>query len=156
MIWEKQYEIGSFRNPLQSDTLARNRFIFVTHNKEEFSQPRSNQKMSHADFEAFFSVPRSQYYISLSEALNSIKPKMISKMLAERELSRSQSRNTHKRENWRWLDQNYRRYWKYRNITVPKDWYIFRVKACKSMIYGLSYFYYSAKLPAPYKYLNQF
>jgi hypothetical protein len=71
---------------LQADTSRNTHFIFVTHNTEDFSLPGGNQKLPHPDFTPFFSTKKSKYFISISEALNSIESKLISEMIMEREV----------------------------------------------------------------------
>jgi hypothetical protein len=77
--------IETYFAELNADHSASNRFLFVTHNTDDFSQPIGNKKEPHPDFAFFFSKRKSRYFISISEALNSIKPKLISQMLIERE-----------------------------------------------------------------------
>lgn len=78
--------IETYFAELVADTSAKNRFIFVTHNKDDFSNPEGNQKLPHPDFAAIFPSQKSSYFISLSEALNSINPRLISKTVMEREV----------------------------------------------------------------------
>jgi hypothetical protein len=75
----------TYLSVLQSNTSSTDRFIFVTHNTEDFSMPAGNQKLPHPDFAPYFSSNKSMYFISLSEALNSIQPELISEMIIERE-----------------------------------------------------------------------
>ncbi len=51
--------------------------VFVTHNKNDFSLPNGNQKKPHKDLINIFDSPKSQYFISLPEALNSINPDLL-------------------------------------------------------------------------------
>ena len=51
--------------------------MFITHNVNDFSVKNGNQKMFHEDFNDIFDSPKSQYFISLPEALNSINPDLV-------------------------------------------------------------------------------
>lgn len=51
--------------------------IFVTHNKNDFSLRNGNQKEPHEDLKFIFDSPKSQYFINLTEALNSINSELI-------------------------------------------------------------------------------
>lgn len=53
------------------------KLIFVTHNKTDFSLRNGNQKKPHEDLSDIFDSTKSQYYISLPEALNSINSELI-------------------------------------------------------------------------------
>lgn len=75
----------SFFDELMKPNSRNIRFMFVTHNTEDFSHPTGNRKLPHPDFSPIFSGRKSKYFISLSEALNDIKPKLVSDMLVERE-----------------------------------------------------------------------
>lgn len=77
--------IESYLDELKKPQPGNTRFMFVTHNTEDFSHPTGNRKLPHPDFSPIFSNRKSKYFISLSEALNDIKPKLISDMLVERE-----------------------------------------------------------------------
>lgn len=77
--------IETYFAALNADNSKRNRFIFVTHNTEDFSHPSGNKNLPHPDFAPFFSSRKSSYYINLAEALKSIRPKLISELLIERE-----------------------------------------------------------------------
>jgi len=50
---------------------------FVTHNKSDFSIRNGNQKKPHEDLIEIFNSPKSLYFISLPEALNSVNPELI-------------------------------------------------------------------------------
>lgn len=77
--------IETYFAALNTDTSRTNRFIFVTHNTEDFSHPSGNKNLPHPVFAPFFSNRKSSYYINLAEALKSIRPKLISELLIERE-----------------------------------------------------------------------
>jgi hypothetical protein len=50
--------------------------MFVTHNVNDFSTKNGNQKYPHEDLTDIFDSPKSQYFINLPEALNSINPEL--------------------------------------------------------------------------------
>lgn len=52
-------------------------FIFVTHNVNDFSLKNGNQKFPHEDLATIFDTAKSQYFISLPEALFSINPNLV-------------------------------------------------------------------------------
>jgi len=53
------------------------KLMFVTHNKTDFSLRNGNQKKPHEDLIDIFDSIKSQYYISLPEALNSINSELM-------------------------------------------------------------------------------
>lgn len=53
------------------------KFIFVTHNKNDFSLRDGNQKFPHEDLANIFNSSKSEYFISLPEALNTINPELV-------------------------------------------------------------------------------
>jgi len=59
--------------------------IFITHNVTDFSVKNGNQKLPHEDFADIFDSPKSQYYINLPEALNSINPELVKEIEFENE-----------------------------------------------------------------------
>lgn len=77
--------IETYLAALKSEATRTSRFIFVTHNTDDFSHPSGNKNLPHPDLSPFFSSQKSKYYINLAEALKSIKPKLISELLIERE-----------------------------------------------------------------------
>lgn len=52
-------------------------FIFITHNVNDFSLKNGNQKLPHEDLSDIFDTVKSQYFISLPEALYSINPALV-------------------------------------------------------------------------------
>lgn len=66
---------------------ARQRFAFVTHNKQDFSLMNGNQKLPHADFSALFSRIKSMYFINLAECLRRIDPMRVTHFMWEQEWS---------------------------------------------------------------------
>lgn len=53
------------------------KLFFITHNKNDFSLKDGNQKLPHKDLTDIFDSPKSQYYINLPEALNSINSELV-------------------------------------------------------------------------------
>jgi hypothetical protein len=51
--------------------------MFITHNVNDFSLKNGNQKLPHEDLAELFDTPKSQYFINLAEALNSINPDLV-------------------------------------------------------------------------------
>ena len=51
--------------------------IFITHNVNDFSLKNGNQKIPHEDLADIFDSSKSQYFISLPEALHSINPDLV-------------------------------------------------------------------------------
>ena len=51
--------------------------IFITHNVNDFSLKNGNQKLPHEDLSDIFDTTKSQYFISLPEALYSINPDLV-------------------------------------------------------------------------------
>jgi hypothetical protein len=61
----------------------RSRFAFVTHNKNDFSVERGNQKQPHADFAGLFTRIKSLYFINLAEALRRVEPSLVTDIMLE-------------------------------------------------------------------------
>jgi len=59
--------------------------IFITHNVNDFSLKNGNQKNPHEDLSDIFDSPKSQYFINLPEALNSINPDLVDEVEFENE-----------------------------------------------------------------------
>lgn len=51
--------------------------MFITHNVNDFSLKNGNQKLPHEDLSDIFDTTKSQYFISLPEALYSINPDLV-------------------------------------------------------------------------------
>ena len=51
--------------------------MFITHNVNDFSLKNGNQKLPHEDLADIFDSSKSQYFINLPEALNSINPDLV-------------------------------------------------------------------------------
>ncbi|MBE3142883.1 MAG: DUF4935 domain-containing protein [Planctomycetes bacterium] len=61
------------------------RLAFVTHNKDDFSEPHGDKRMPHADIVPLFSRGKSLYFISLKEALSRVNPGLLADIRAEEE-----------------------------------------------------------------------
>jgi hypothetical protein len=61
------------------------RFAFGTHNTKDFSHPMGDNRLPHPDLAAYFSKRKSLYFISLSEALQRVKPALVSDLMFEQE-----------------------------------------------------------------------
>lgn len=65
-------------NEFKTENLAQEfSLMFITHNVNDFSLRNGNQKLPHEDLEEIFDSNKSQYFISLPEALNSINPELV-------------------------------------------------------------------------------
>lgn len=60
------------------------RFMFITHNKNDFSDP-TDEREPHPDFRKFFSKIKSRYLTKLSEGLNKIRPDLITDAMIDSE-----------------------------------------------------------------------
>ncbi len=83
------------------------RFMFVTHNKNDFSD--KNEKLPHPDLGRFFSKIKSQYHIKLSEAMRRIDPSFVTESMLRSEVAYE----------LRSLDEIL----KYENVFYEKRWY---------------------------------
>ncbi len=61
------------------------RFAFVTHNKNDFSEPHGDKRRPHPDIAPLFSRIKSQYFILLKEALSHVNPGLLRDITAEEE-----------------------------------------------------------------------
>ena len=61
------------------------RFVFITHNTKDFSQPNANTKLPHPDIAGCFSRVRSLYFTTLGEALRRIRPSQFADLIIEQE-----------------------------------------------------------------------
>lgn len=76
--------IETYREVVNSGK-AGDRFAFVTHNTKDFSHPTDDNRKPHPDLANCFSKVRSRYYITLGEALKSVRPKGIANVFIEDE-----------------------------------------------------------------------
>jgi hypothetical protein len=70
---------------LQSKDAKGVRFAFVTHNKDDFSDPFGDKRVPHPDISPLFSRIKSLYFISLKDALRRINPSLVAEIRAEDE-----------------------------------------------------------------------
>ncbi|HEY6257300.1 MAG TPA: PIN domain-containing protein [Xanthobacteraceae bacterium] len=74
---------------IYADMVARKKgaqnFAFVTHNTKDFSHPTAGQKLPHPDLADLFSKSRSRYFITLGEALRSLRPDQFVDLVIEQE-----------------------------------------------------------------------
>ncbi len=75
-----------FLDQVQSSKLKSERFIFVTHNTKEFSDPIGNKNNPHPDLAMYFDGTKSKYFINLSEALKNVSPKLVPHLIEERSM----------------------------------------------------------------------
>jgi hypothetical protein len=68
----ESYNLYKMQNVAQEFNL-----MFITHNVNDFSTKNDSQKLPHEDLLEIFDSPKSQYFISLPEALNSINPDLV-------------------------------------------------------------------------------
>lgn len=68
------------------------KFMFVTHNKNDFSLKNGNQNIPHEDIADAFDSSKSFYFINLVDALNEINPELILNF-QEEELWKTEPRN---------------------------------------------------------------
>ncbi|OGO81354.1 MAG: hypothetical protein A2Y21_07530 [Clostridiales bacterium GWC2_40_7] len=66
-------------------TINRSRFAFVSHNTKDFSHPNGSSKLPHPDIASCFTHIKSLYFITLSDALHRISPKIINNRMIDLE-----------------------------------------------------------------------
>ena len=69
--------IEIFNNYKTQNSAQEFSLMFITHNVNDFSTKNGNQKLPHEDLSEIFDSSKSQYFISLPEALNSINPELV-------------------------------------------------------------------------------
>lgn len=75
--------IETYADCIHDKSVSGLRFVFVTHNKSDFSIDHSNHKMPHSDFTNLFSRIKSLYFINLSEALRRVEPSLVTDIMFE-------------------------------------------------------------------------
>jgi len=60
-----------------------NRFAFVTHNVNDFSDTRVNNKNPHPDIASLFTKRKSLYFTNIGDALRKVRPDLVSELMAE-------------------------------------------------------------------------
>jgi hypothetical protein len=73
-----------FFEVVKTENKGGTRFIFITHNKHDFSNPL-NENEPHPDFSKMFSKIKCRYITKLSEALNKIRPDLVTESMIENE-----------------------------------------------------------------------
>lgn len=74
--------IETYADSISAKMPPRVRFVFVTHNKTDFSDP-TNFKLPHSDLRPFFSKIKSLYFINLPEALRRVDPSFVTETMFE-------------------------------------------------------------------------
>jgi hypothetical protein len=59
------------------------RFAFITHNVNDFSDTRVNNKNPHPDIQSYFTKIKSLYFTNIGEALRRVRPDLVSELMAE-------------------------------------------------------------------------
>lgn len=77
--------IETYAECLNEPPSGRTRFMLVTHNTKDFSDPKGNDRVPHPDLAPLFSRIRSQYYIRLGEGLKRVQPGLVSDLMLEQE-----------------------------------------------------------------------
>ena len=60
-------------------------FLFVTHNKKDFSHPEGDDNLPHPEIAESFDDNKSFYFLNLATALQTVEPELISEMMIEQE-----------------------------------------------------------------------
>jgi hypothetical protein len=100
------------------------RFIFVTHNTNDFSLPNGDKQKPHPDIAQYFSKIKSRYYIKLADALNSVRFDAFNSALYDtenwQEPRRASEISAAIDELWDrvWYDRHMVRYWKIKDGEV--------------------------------------
>lgn len=77
--------IESYNNYKTQNTAQEFNLMFITHNVNDFSTKNGNQKLPHEDLSEIFDSSKSQFFINLPEALNSINPDLVDEVEFENE-----------------------------------------------------------------------
>lgn len=75
--------IEIYADLIEESEVAGNQFAFISQNTHDFSHPNANKKLPHPDIEACFSITKSLYFISLSEALQFIQPEQFEDLMID-------------------------------------------------------------------------
>jgi hypothetical protein len=75
--------IEVYTDVIREEEVAGNQFAFISHNTNDFSNPKASHKLPHPDIEACFSPAKSLYFITLSEALQYIQPEQFDDLIIE-------------------------------------------------------------------------
>lgn len=77
--------LETYADFVQENRTKGTRFAFVTHNKDDFSEPQGDKRRPHPDISPLFSRVKSLYFISLKEALSRVNPGLLANVSAEEE-----------------------------------------------------------------------
>jgi len=77
--------LETYADCLRESNAKGSRFAFITHNKEDFSEPHGDKRLPHPDIASLFSKIKSRYFISLTEALRRVAPRILRDVRAEDE-----------------------------------------------------------------------
>lgn len=77
--------LETYADCVRSKNVRGTRFAFVTHNKDDFSEPHGDKRKPHPDIVPLFSKVKSLYFISLREALRRVNPGLLANIKAEEE-----------------------------------------------------------------------
>ncbi|WP_223285543.1 hypothetical protein [Paenibacillus sp. PL91] len=86
--------IEVYSDIIREDEVSDNRFVFISHNTNDFSHPNASKKLPHPDIELCFSLTKSYYFITLSEALQHIEPEHFDDLMIEHNWSEEPRRLT--------------------------------------------------------------
>jgi hypothetical protein len=64
--------IEAFADVVKGKGTAGHQFGFVTHNKDDFSQPKGDHRQHHPDFEGIFTKRKVRYFVTLKDALMTV------------------------------------------------------------------------------------
>ena len=76
--------IESYGECIEQHNKPKDRFLFITHNKNDFSDPKDD-RLPHADLASFFSDNKSGYSINLAASLKKIAPRLVTRTMMEAE-----------------------------------------------------------------------
>jgi hypothetical protein len=77
--------IEVYADQLNDPAAKGQRFAFVSHNTKDFSDPSGDNRTPHPDLAKLFTPRKSRYYISLSEAVRSVRPELVSELMVHHE-----------------------------------------------------------------------
>lgn len=98
---------------VKSNSGTRQRFAFVTHNKNDFSLSNGNQKLPHSDIAVGFSKIKSMYFINLADCLRRIDPMRVTHRMWELEWNQQPRGLT---EILKWMDRLTMQVWHNRHM----------------------------------------
>jgi len=75
--------IEAYADCVRDKTGSGVRFMFITHNKSDFSLEHGNHRLPHPDLAPLFSRVKSLYFVNLPEALRRIEPSLVTDIMLE-------------------------------------------------------------------------